>query len=100
MPLTRRTDRRTDRRTNFSQNFRRAGPDTHEKINPGRRDLSTVKFSASYDAWRPKKRRKTETTNSEKMQTLYGRLPLKHGSVRPQTLGKRVSDNPRHFIFR
>ena len=22
------------------------------------------------------------------------------GSVRPQTLGKRVSDDPRHFIFR
>ena len=33
-------------------------------------------------------------------ETLNGRLPLKHGSVRPQTLGKRVSDDPRHFIFR
>ena len=31
---------------------------------------------------------------------LNGRLPPKDGSVRPQTLGKRVSDDPRHFIFR
>ena len=27
-------------------------------------------------------------------------LPLKHSSDRPQTLPKRVSDDPRHFIFR
>ena len=99
MPPTRRTDRRTDRRTNFSQNFRRAGPDTHEKINPGRRDLSTVKFSASYDAWRPKKRRKPETKTFEKMQTLNSRLPPEDGSVRLETLGKRVSDDSQHFIF-
>ena len=33
-------------------------------------------------------------------EALNGRLPLKHGSVRPQTLGKRVSDDPRHCIFR
>ena len=32
--------------------------------------------------------------------TLNGRLPPKDGSVRPQTLGKRVLDDPRHFIFR
>ena len=32
--------------------------------------------------------------------TLNGRLPLEHGSVRPQTLVKRVSGDPRHFIFR
>ena len=32
--------------------------------------------------------------------TLTGRLPLEDGSVRPQTLGKRVSDDSRHFIFR
>ena len=32
--------------------------------------------------------------------TLNGRLPPEDGSVRPQTLGKRVSDDPRHFIFR
>ena len=32
--------------------------------------------------------------------TLIVRLPPKDGSVRPQTLGKRVSDDPRHFIFR
>ena len=32
--------------------------------------------------------------------TLTGRLPPEDGSVRPQTLGKRVSDDSRHFIFR
>ena len=32
--------------------------------------------------------------------TLTGRLPLEDGSVRPQTLGKRVSDDSQHFIFR
>ena len=31
---------------------------------------------------------------------MKGRLPLKHGSVRPQNLGKRVSGDLRHFIFR
>ena len=29
-----------------------------------------------------------------------GRLPSEDGSDRPQTLGKRVSGDPRHFIFR
>ena len=33
-------------------------------------------------------------------ETSNGRLPLKHGSDRPQTWSKRVSDDPRHFIFR
>ena len=33
-------------------------------------------------------------------ETLNGRLPLKHGSDRPETLPKRVSDDSRHFIFR
>ena len=32
--------------------------------------------------------------------TLTGRLPPEDGSVRPQTLGKRVSDDSQHFIFR
>ena len=32
--------------------------------------------------------------------TLTGRLPLEDGSVRPQTLGKRVSDDSQHFILR
>ena len=32
--------------------------------------------------------------------TLDGRLPPEDSSVRPQTLGKRVSDDPHHFIFR
>ena len=31
---------------------------------------------------------------------MNGRLPPEDGSVRPQTLEKRVSDDPRHFIFR
>ena len=32
--------------------------------------------------------------------TLTGRLPPEDGSVRPQTLGKRVSDDSQHFMFR
>ena len=32
-------------------------------------------------------------------ETLNGRLPPKDGSVRPQTLGKHVSGDSRHFIF-
>ena len=36
----------------------------------------------------------------EKYETLNGRLPPEDGSVRLQTLGKRVSDDPRRFIFR
>ena len=38
--------------------------------------------------------------NKNNCRTLNGRLPLEHGSVRPQTLGKRVSDDSQHFIFR
>ena len=37
---------------------------------------------------------------AKKFEFLNGRLPPEDGSVRPQTLGKRVSDDPRHFIFR
>ena len=33
-------------------------------------------------------------------ETLNNRLPQEDGCVRPQTLGKLVSDDPRHFIFR
>ena len=33
-------------------------------------------------------------------ETSNGRLPPEDGSDRPQTLGKRVSGDPRHFIFR
>ena len=33
-------------------------------------------------------------------ETLNGHLPLKHNSDRRQTWPKRVSDDPRHFIFR
>ena len=37
--------------------------------------------------------------SSSFLQTLKGRLHLKPGSVRPQTLGERVLDDPRHFMF-
>ena len=37
---------------------------------------------------------------AKKVEFSKGRLPPEDGSVRPQTLGKRVSDDPRHFIFR
>ena len=33
-------------------------------------------------------------------ETLNGRLPLEDGSDRRETLPKRVSDDPQHFIFR
>ena len=33
-------------------------------------------------------------------ETLNGHLPLKHNSDRRQTWPTRVSDDPRHFIFR
>ena len=33
-------------------------------------------------------------------ETSNGRLPPEDGSDRPQTSGKRVSSDPRHFIFR
>ena len=36
---------------------------------------------------------------AKKVEFSNGRLPPEDGSVRPQTLGKRVSDDPRHFIF-
>ena len=34
------------------------------------------------------------------LRTLNDRLPLEHGSDRPQTLGKRVSDDLQLLIFR
>ena len=40
----------------------------------------------------PDRRRHLQTSNDP--------LPLKHGSNRPETWPKRVSDDPRHFIFR
>ena len=40
--------------------------------------------------------RSTPTTKK----TLNGCLPLEHGSHRRETLGKRVSDDSPHFIFR
>ena len=36
----------------------------------------------------------------KKLQTLNGRLPPEDGSVRRETLGKRISDDSRHFIVR
>ena len=52
---------------NFFQFFCAALPPDTPKKNPGPRDLSTVKISASYDPWRLKKRRKTETKKIEKI---------------------------------
>ena len=37
---------------------------------------------------------------AKKVEFSKGRLPPEDGSVRPQTLGKRVSDDSQHFIFR
>ena len=36
----------------------------------------------------------------KKLKTLNSRLPPEDGSVRRETLGKRVSDDSRHSIFR
>ena len=60
-------------------------------------DLLVVKVSAQSDAWRSKKRRKTET---KILQTLTGRLPLKQSPYSRQILARHVSDYPQHFIFR
>ena len=43
--------------------------------------------------------RQNDSRISSFLQTLNTRLPFKLGSVWPQTLPKRVSDDPRHFIF-
>ena len=56
------------------------------------RDATSFKW---YPLW-PKKVRKNITTT----QSLNDRWPLKNSSYAPQTLGKRVSDDSRHFIFR
>ena len=40
------------------------------------------------------------STSKNFFETSNGRLPPKHGSDRRETLPKRVSDDPRHFIFR
>ena len=40
------------------------------------------------------------STSKSFFEVSNNRLLPKDGSVRPQTLGKRVSDDPRHFIFR
>ena len=59
----------TDVHAKFSKFFRRAGLDLSEKMNSGRRNLSVVKVSASYDIWRPKKYRKTENKIFKKFRT-------------------------------
>ena len=58
-----------NKNSKFSKLFGRAGLDLHEKMNPGRRNLSVVKVSASYDIWRPKKYRKTENKIFKKFRT-------------------------------
>ena len=44
-------------------------------------------------------RRRKHRTKLKFCKTLNGRLPPEDGSVRPQTLGKRVSDDSQRFIF-
>ena len=44
--------------------------------------------------------RRTKAYNVVRRRTLNVRLPLEHGSDRPQTLGKRVSDDLQLSIFR
>ena len=41
-----------------------------------------------------------EKPKRKKVQTLNGRLPPEDGSVRPENLAKRVSDDSQHLIFR
>ena len=41
-----------------------------------------------------------EKFSTEFFKTLTGLLPPEDGSVRPQTLGKRISGDPHHFILR
>ena len=43
---------------------------------------------------------KNTTNKASVCKTLSDRLPPEDGSVRPQTLGKRVSGDPRHLIVR
>ena len=65
-----RTCHQTLERT-FAQVFRNflgaRAPNMHLIFVPGRRDLSTVKFSTRYDACSSKKRRKNETQKIENM---------------------------------
>ena len=67
--------RRTDLRASFSKFFRRAGRDLSKKVNPGRRDLSVVRVSASPDLRRPKKRRKTKTKIFRTIAKHFGSKP-------------------------
>ncbi len=41
----------------------------------------------------------TKTAFNVFLETLNGRLPLKHSSHSRETLAKHVSDNRRHFMF-
>ena len=92
----------------FSQVFDLSStPSTTKKISgrPGARDPSAVKVSAPYDAWRLKKRRKTETkknANFERTFTRRGclRLAWEFGKTRFRwfpsfdfsTLEKKIGD--------
>ena len=58
----------------FFNFFGARAPNMHFKIFPGRRDLSTAKFSARYDACSSKKRRKTKTQKVEKIASFERRF--------------------------
>ena len=51
----------------FSKFFRHGGAPMHKTKNRGDRDLSVVKFSAQYDAWSSKKRKKTKIAETVKI---------------------------------
>ena len=51
----------------FSKFFRHGGAPMHKTKNQGDRDLSAVKFSAQYDAWSSKKRKKTKIAETIKI---------------------------------
>ena len=50
----------------FSKFFRHGGAPMHKTKNRGDRDLSVVKFSAQYDAWSSKKRKKQKLRKPSK----------------------------------
>ena len=57
--------------------------------------LSKFQLGTTLGGWK-----NAEKPKRKKVQTLNGRLPPEDGSVRPENLGKRVSDEFQHLIFR
>ena len=78
--------------THFAKVSRRSEP-----CSRGKRPFEVSKKNRIRGGW-PKNNRFREFRKF--FETLNGRLLLNHGSDRPQTLAKRVSDDLQHFIFR